>query len=338
MWGLSSPNVCWAMIQKSRREVGKVVRLFAYRIGGAVVTLFVASLVIYGALQLVPGDPVIALSGGRRLTPDQIETLREEFGLDQSFVGGYIHWLAGTLHFDFGNSLQYGSSVKSLLSSRFGVSAVLIAYSATLTIVIGLAVALASAARGGAVDRIGLYVSSVASAMPPFVSAVVLLSVFSVKLGWFPAVGGGEGLVDRLYHLTLPAVALAIGSFGVLARIGRAAFLEELTREHVEVARSRGVKESEVLRRHVLRNALGPLATLIALLLSSLFVGTAVAETAFGLNGVGSLLVQSVERRDLPVVQAIALLAVALFVVTSTAVDLLMPLIDPRVKTRKVTT
>ncbi|KRC65794.1 hypothetical protein ASE12_14120 [Aeromicrobium sp. Root236] len=314
-----------------------MARWLAYRIGGAAVTLFVASLVIYGALQLVPGDPVIALSGGRRLTPDQIETLREEFGLNRSFVGGYLHWLGGALHFDFGNSLQYGSSVTSLLSSRLAVSAVLIAYSATLTVVIGLAVALISAARGGVADRIGLYVSSITSAMPPFVSAVVLLSVFSVKLGWFPAVGGGEGAVDRIYHLTLPAVALAIGSFGVLARIGRATFLEELTREHVEVARSRGVKESQILRRHVFRNSLGPLATLIALLLSSLFVGTAVAETAFGLNGIGALLVQSVARRDLPVVQAIALVAVALFVVTSTVVDLLMPLIDPRVKIRKVT-
>nr|BFE78362.1 hypothetical protein GCM10020093_009630 [Planobispora longispora] len=195
----------------------------------------------------------------------------------------------------------------------------------------GFAVALASAVKGGLVNRVAGIVAAVTTATPTFVSAIGLLALFSVGLGWFPATGAGTGLADRLWHLTLPAVAMAIVAFGVLARVGNAAFAEELRREHVEVARSRGVSTAAVIRRHVVRNALAPILTIIGLLFASLFVGTAVVETAFGLDGVGSLLVSSVSRRDFPVVQGIALIAVLLFVVVNTLVDLAMPFIDPRV-------
>ncbi|MEU6747987.1 ABC transporter permease [Spirillospora sp. NPDC046719] len=300
---------------------------------GAVLTVLVASVLIYGALRLVPGDPVLAVTSGRRLTPGQIDALRHAYGLDKGFAQGYLAWIGDALHLDLGRSLTYQTSVTSLIGSRLGVSGLLIAYSAVLAIAVGAGVALASAVKGGATDRIAAVAASVTTATPPFVAAIVLLSVFAVGLGWFPSTGTGAGLTDRLWHLTLPATAMAIAAFGVLARVGNAAFADELGREHVQAARSRGVDGAALIRRHVVRNALGPLLTVIGVLVASLFVGTAVIETAFGLDGVGSLLVTSVSRRDLPVVQGVSLLGVLLFVAVNTLVDLALPFIDPRVAT-----
>ncbi|HEX2316729.1 MAG TPA: ABC transporter permease [Thermomonospora sp.] len=298
---------------------------------GAVLTVLVASLLIYGSLRLVPGDPVLAVTAGRRLTPEQLEALRHEYGLDRGLAQGYLAWAGDVLRLDLGTSLNYQTSVTSLITSRLGVSGLLMLYSATLAIVFGLVVALVSAVRGGLANRLAVVSASVTTATPPFVAAITLLAVFSVGLGWFPSTGAGTGLADRLWHLTLPATAMAIAAYGVLARVGNAAFAEELRREHVEVARGRGVTGAAVIRRHVVRNALAPLLTVIGLLVASLFVGTAVVETAFGLDGVGSLLVSSVSRRDFPVVQGIALIAVVLFVAVNTLVDLALPVIDPRV-------
>ncbi|MBW8481229.1 ABC transporter permease [Actinomadura parmotrematis] len=301
------------------------------RVLGAVLTVLAASVVIYGALRLVPGDPVLALTAGRRVTPDQIEALRHRYGLDRGFVQGYLGWLGGAVRLDLGTSLNYQTGVGSLIASRLAVSGLLIGYAAVLAVVAGCAVALAAAVRGGIAARATTLAAAVTTATPPFVAAVVLLSVFAVGLGWFPATGAGDGLAGRLWHLTLPAVAMAAAGFGVLARVGTAAFADELGREHVEVARSRGAGGAALVRRHVVRNALAPLLTVIGLLVAGLFVGTAVVETAFGLDGVGALLVSSVSRRDFPVVQGVALVAVVLFVLVNTLVDLAMPLIDPRV-------
>ncbi|WP_106400785.1 ABC transporter permease [Actinocorallia populi] len=312
-----------------------MARTFATRLGlralGAAVTILLASLLVYGSLFLMPGDPVLALTGGRRLTPEQIEALRHAYGFDRSFAQGYLDWAGGVLHLDFGTSLTYQSDVGALITSRLDVSAPLIAYAASLALLFGLGLALLSAVKGGRVNRAMAVVASTATATPPFVSAIVLLAVFAVGLGWFPSTGAGDGgPADRLWHLTLPAIAMALVSFGVLSRVGHAAFTEELRREHVEVARSRGVGGAALITRHVVRNALAPLVTVIGVLLVSLFAGTAVVETAFGLDGVGSLLISSVSRRDFPVVQGIALIAVVLFVIVNTLVDLVLPLVDPR--------
>lgn len=306
------------------------------RLLGAAATVVAASVLIYGCLRLVPGDPVLALTAGRRLTPEQIEAVRQASGLDQGPVRGYLDWMDGALRLDLGLSLHYRTEVSSLLADRVAVSVPLILYSAALAVLLGCALALVSAVRGGAVDRAASLLAATATATPPFVAAVVLLSVFAVGLGWFPATGAGSGFWDRWWHLTLPATAMAVAAFGVLSRVGAAAFSDELGRDHVTVARGRGIGGLALLRDHVVRNALAPLLTVIGVLTATLFVGTAVVETAFGLEGVGSLLVGSVSRRDLPVVQGVSLVAVVVFVAVNTLVDLALPLIDPRVRTGAV--
>lgn len=307
-------------------------RWLAKRLLGGLLTMVIASVVIFGSLRLVPGDPAAVLAAGRRLSPEQLDALRVRYDLDAPFLSAYGRWVGNLVRGDFGTSTTYQDGVGSLLAGRLGVSAALIAYSALLTVVLGLALALFGAVRGGASARVSTLVTSAAVATPPFVAAVVLLSVFAVQLGWFPVTGAGDGFLDRIWHLTLPALAMALVVFGVLARVAQASFTEQLGREHVEVARSRGVRSAVIVRRHVVRNSLGPVLTLVGLLVASLFVGTAVVETAFSINGVGSFLVTSVTRQDFPVVQAISMIAVALFVVTSIVVDLLMPLVDPGVQ------
>lgn len=301
------------------------------RLAALALTLWVSSVLIFGSLYLIPGDPAIFLAGSNKATPEQIDALRTEYHLDDPPVRRYLDWLGGALHGDFGQSLQYKESVGHLLESRLSTSLTLVVFAGVLILVGGFFLGLIAALKRGVVDRAILVGVSAAVATPVFVTAVLLLAVFSVRLGWFPATGAGEGFWDRLWHLTLPAVALALSLIGAVARISRSSFVDSLGREHVTVARSRGVPERQVVRRHVVRNGLGPVATISGLVIAGLIVATTIVETAFGLSGIGSLLQTSVARQDYPVVQAISLLVVAAFLVCNTVVDLLYPFIDPRV-------
>ncbi len=221
--------------------------------------------------------------------------------------------------------------VASVIWSRLPASLLLIGVSALMIAVVGIGSGVVGALRRGSrTDRSLMLLVTVGAAAPAFVAALLLRSVLGVQLGWFPTIGNGTGLLDRLHHVVLPAAALSVTFVALVTRVTRSAMLDELRREHVEVALSRGTPRRTVVRRHVLRNALGPIVTVSALLVSGMLVSTAIVETAFGMSGVGSLLVQSVDQLDFQVVQAIVLLVVAVFVVVNALVDLVHPLIDPR--------
>ncbi|MGW0878347.1 ABC transporter permease [Streptomyces sp. NPDC002671] len=308
-----------------------MTRYLVGRLLGLVTVLLVTSVVVFGALYLAPGDPVSFLLHGRPATPEAVASLRAQYHLDDPLPVQYVKWLGGVLHGDFGRSAQFHQDVAGLIGSRLPGTALLVGYAAVLVAVLGVAGGILAALRPGPLDRAVLIGTGVATATPSFVTAIALVSLFSVQLGWFPGPGGTtSGLGDRLYHLTLPAFALALTFAGLLARVTRSAMLDELGREHVEVARARGVAERTVVRRHVLRNALGPVVTVGGTMLAGLLISTSIVETAFDVPGLGSLLVQSVTAKDFPVVQAITLLSVAAFVLVNFAVDLLAPLVDPR--------
>ncbi|MFF9012006.1 ABC transporter permease [Streptomyces sp. NPDC014870] len=309
-----------------------MTRYLTGRLLGLVAVLFVTSVVVFGAVHLAPGDPVSFLLHGRPATPETVASLRAQYHLDDPVPVQYAKWLGGVLQGDFGRSAQFHQDVGALIGSRLSGTGVLIGYAALLVALLGVSGGVLAALRPGAVDRAVLLGTGVATATPSFVSAIGLVSLFSVQLGWFPGPGGTpEGFGDRVYHLTLPAFALAITFAGLLARVTRSAMLDELGRDHVEVARARGVAGRAVVRRHVLRNALGPIVTVGGTMLASLLISTSIVETAFNVSGVGSLLVQSVTAKDFAVVQAITLLGVTGFVLVNLLVDLLVPLIDPRV-------
>ncbi|MFE4619417.1 ABC transporter permease [Streptomyces sp. NPDC056747] len=308
-----------------------MTRYLVGRLLGLVAVLFVTSLVVFGAIHLAPGDPVTFLLHGRPATPEAVAALRTQYHLDDPLVVQYAKWLGGVFQGDFGTSAQYHRNVTELLGSRLPGTALLVGYAALLVALIGVGSGILAALRPGPLDRTVLIGTGVATATPSFVTAIALVSLFSVQLGWFPGPGGTPvGLSQQLYHLTLPAFALALTFAGLLARVTRSAMLDEMGREHVEVARARGVPGRTVVRRHVLRNALGPVVTVGGTMLAGLLISTSIVETAFDVPGLGSLLVQSVTAQDFSVVQAITLLSVAAFVLVNLVVDLLAPLIDPR--------
>jgi peptide/nickel transport system permease protein len=173
--------------------------------------------------------------------------------------------------------------------------------------------------------------TAITAAVPSFVAAIVLILLFSVKLGWFPALGNGTDLWSNVRHFTLPAIALAVSSLAIVARVTRAAVREEADREHVQTAISRGIPPRQLIRRHVLRNAAIPIATVSGITIASLIAVAAVVETAFSMNGLGAYLVQSAESKDLAVVQGISLVLVAAFVLINALVDVLYAALDPRV-------
>ncbi|MDR2998173.1 MAG: ABC transporter permease [Microbacterium sp.] len=306
-------------------------RRVAGKLGGLLLTLFLASLLVFFSRFLVPGDPVAFLLRGRKPSPEAVALVTAQYGLDLPPWQQYLNWIAGILHGDFGRSLQFRQDVTVVIGERLPVTLTLVVMAGTIIAVVGLiSGAIAALNRGRVADRAILIGLTVLGAIPSFVGSIVLIAIFSVQLGWFPSFGSGEGFWDTIYHLILPSVALAIVFIVLVGKVTRSAMVEQLGREHVEVATSRGLKRWDVVRRHVLRNSLWPVLTVSGVLVAGLIVASSIVEAAFGLAGIGSLLVQSVDRLDFPVVQAIVLLVVTAFVVMNAIVDVLEPLIDPR--------
>ncbi|MFD9368837.1 ABC transporter permease [Streptomyces sp. NPDC060020] len=308
-------------------RAGRVLR----KLAGMAATLLVTSFLVFSSLFLAPGDPAAFLIKGRSPSPQELAEIRRQYGFDEPFLVRYWNWLEGVLHGDFGRSHLFHQDVSSVIWSRLPASLLLIGVAALMIAVVGIGSGVVGALRRGTrTDRILMLLVTVGAAAPAFVAALLLRSVLGVQLGWFPTIGNGAGVLDRLHHVVLPAAALSVTFVALVTRVTRSAMLDELRREHVEVALSRGTPRRTVIRRHVLRNALGPIVTVSGLLVSGMLVSTAIVETAFGMSGVGSLLVQSVDQLDFQVVQAIVLLVVAAFVVVNALVDLVHPLIDPR--------
>jgi peptide/nickel transport system permease protein len=308
-----------------------VLRFAARRLAMLVAALLVSSFVIFASLELAPGDPLATLSGGRTLPPEAMAQLRAEYHLDDPFLTRYVHWLGGVLHGDLGTSIALREPVSTLISERAGVTVQLVLYAALLIIVLGVGLGILSGLRRGWLDQTIVVTTTVGAATPSFVAAILLLSVFAVNLGWLPALGAGNGFAERIQHLTLPAIALALSALAIVVRVTRASVRTEMGREHVQTAISRGIPSSLVVRRHVLRNAAIPVTTIVGITITSLIALSAVIERAFSLNGLGAALLQAALSKDFAVVQGIALVLVAAFVVANAVVDLLYAVLDPRV-------
>ncbi|MFF8985977.1 ABC transporter permease [Streptomyces globisporus] len=308
-----------------------LLRFAARRVAEMAATLLAASFVVFGAMYLAPGSPASFLLTGRSASPEAVAAINAQYHLDDPFAVRYLRWLGDMAQGDFGRSLTYRTDVSRLIADRLPTTLLLIAMALTVVVAVGLLLGRIAAVRGGATDAAVLIGTAIAVGTPSFVAAVLLQGLFAVKLGWFPSSGAGDGFLDTLWHLTLPAVALALYLIGMLARVTRSAMLDALGAEHVTVARSRGVPERHVIRRHVLRNALGTVLTTGGLIVSTLLVCTILVETAFSIGGIGQLLELATSTKDFPTVQAISLIIVALFMTVNLVVDLLLPVVDPRI-------
>jgi peptide/nickel transport system permease protein len=308
-----------------------MLRFVVRRLAMLVATLLVASFAIYAALSIAPGNPLSVLTGGRTLPPEAMAVLRARYHLDEPLLPQYWHWMTSALQGNLGDSIALRESVNTVIRERAGVTLELVLYASILILLLGIGSGILAGLRRGAADMTVIAGTTIFAAIPSFVAAIVLISVFAVKLGWFPALGPGSGFTDRLWHLTLPAIALALSALAIVARVTRVAVREEMGREHVQTAVSRGIPSHLVVRRHVLRNAAIPITTVTGITIASLIALSAVVERAFSLNGLGAALVSAAASKDFAVVQGISLVLVAAFVVTNAIVDLLYATLDPRV-------
>ena len=307
----------------------------ARRLITAAATLFVASLVVFSVLEILPGDPALLMLG-INATPEALAALRQEMGIDQPLPVRYLSWIAGLLTGDLGNSYTYSTPVIDLVAERAVVSLPLALIALTLSTAIAIPVGIfAAARRGRAADTVAMGAAQFGVAVPNFWFALILVYIFAVGLRLLPAGGfpGWEaGVWPGLKALVLPAVALALPQAAILSRVTRSALLDVLGEDYIRTARAKGMPRRAVLWRHALRNAMIPVLTIMGLQFSFLLAGTIIIENVFYLPGLGRLIFQAITQRDLIVVEGVVMLLVATVILVNLVVDLLYAVVDPRLR------
>jgi len=312
-----------------------MVKYIIQRLIGMIVVMFFVVTIVFVIVRVTPGDPA-AIMLGPEATQSDIEQLRARLGLDAPLFLQYFFYIGQLLQGDFGQSIFLGQSVLQALVDRAEPTFFLTLFSILIACVIALPIGIYAAYRRGSfVDQAATTMAMLAASIPSFWLGLILMQLFAVRLGWFPVSGyGGPGtsLVERLWHLVLPAVALGVVSSALILRFTRASMLDVLGDDYVRTARAKGLGENRVILKHALKNALIPIITVIGLTLAVLISGAVVTETVFGLPGVGNLVVSAVLRRDYPVIQGALLIIAALYVFINFAIDMIYLLVDPRVR------
>ncbi len=300
-----------------------------------VATLIGASIVVFGVLEILPGNAAQMMMGPDA-SPDAVAALAAKLGLDQPPLTRYWQWISGMLSGDLGLSYAYSTPVLELVLERLALTVPLALLAMALTTVLALCVGVYAASRHNRLGDVGtMGLAQVGIAIPNFWFAILLILLFSVKLQWFSAggfPGWGEDPVGSLQALILPAVSLAVVQAAILARMTRSAVLEVLREDYVRTARAKGLSQRATLWGHVLRNAMIPVITVMGLQFAELLAGTIVVENVFYLPGLGRLIFQSISNRDLIVVRNCVMLLAAMVVVVNFVVDVLYAVIDPRIK------
>ncbi|MTD59409.1 ABC transporter permease [Amycolatopsis pithecellobii] len=302
------------------------------------VSVFVASIIVFAFMAILPGDPAqVAL--GVNATPELLTRTRHDFGLDRPLVTQYLSWLGGALHGDFGRSYVTGEAIGPQLADRLGVTLWLVGAGMLVALVLAipfgtLAAAWHRRASGAAISGL----SQLGVAIPAFLAGILLVQLFAVRLRWLPSGGWtppDQNAGEFVRGLILPALSLGIVQAAVLTRYVRSAVLDTLGQDYLRTARSKGLRPYAALLRHGLRNAAVPVVTVLGLQLTTLLIGAVVVERVFVLPGLGSMLLDSVSSRDLLAVQGIVLVLVVAVLLVNYLVDLLYVVIDPRLRVRR---
>jgi len=305
------------------------------RLMSLILSLAVASMVIFAVIEVAPGDPASFMLG-TGAQEDTVAALRSELGLDQGKVSRYLTWVGGMLTGDFGTSYTYRTPVAEMVGERLWVSLPLALYALTLSTLLALPAGIyAAARRGKAGDMAVMGATQLGVAVPNFWFAMLLVLVFAINLRWFSAggfVGWDKGLWAGLHALTLPAVALALPQAAILARVMRSALLEVLGEDFMRSARAKGLSQRQAIRHHGVRNALIPVLTIIGLQFSFLLAGAIIIEQVFYLPGLGRLVFQAISARDLIVVESVVMLLVFAVILVNFLVDLTYAVVDPRLR------
>jgi peptide/nickel transport system permease protein len=307
------------------------------RFAGFLVTVLAATLVVFVVLEVLPGDPARVMLGVEA-QPESVKALRAELGLDRPAAARYLAWIGGFARGDLGLSYTYRVPVAELVSERLAVTLPLALISTCLSGLLALGLGVYAAAHRDRPGDVGVMaVTQLGIAVPNFWFAILLILFFAIYLGWLPSggfPGWSAGLGPAVKSLVLPALSLAVVQAAVLARITRSAVLEILGEDFVRTARAKGNSRRRTLWRHVLRNALIPVVTVMGLQFSALLAGTIIIENVFYLPGLGRLVFQAITQHDLIVIKDIVVLLAVLVIAINFAVDLLYLAIDPRLRSR----
>jgi peptide/nickel transport system permease protein len=297
--------------------------------------LIVVGVVVFGLVHLTPGDPAAVILGDRA-TPEDIARLREQLGLNDPLPVQFVHWFGNVLRLDFGESIFLGEPVTQALLDRVQPTVLLTVYALSIQVLIGIPAGVLAAVRyNSPLDRTLTVMAISGSAIPTFFLGILLILIFAVHLRWLPSGGYvpfGEDPVAHFKAMLLPAFALGFSAAGLLARLVRSSMLDVLREDYVRTAFAKGLPEQLVIVRHALRNALIPALTIIGVSIGALLGGAVVTETVFTIPGMGRLVVQSIARRDYPVIQGAIIVIAMTYVLVNLIVDVLYVYIDPRVR------
>ena len=309
------------------------------RIATFAATLAATSVVVFLVLEILPGDAAQMMMGPDA-APDAVRALAHKLGLDRPPLERYLDWVSGMLRGELGLSYSYGSPVAELIVERLQVTVPLAVMAMLLATVLAISAGVYAASRHNRLGDVGLMgLSQLGIAVPNFWFAILLILLFSVHLRWFSAggfPGWDEGIWPAFKALLLPALSLAVVQAAILSRITRSSVLEVLREDFVRTARAKGLSKRAAMWRHVLRNAMIPVLTIMGLQFAELLAGTIVVENVFYLSGLGRLIFQSISNRDLIVVRNCVMFLAAMVVVVNFVVDLLYAAIDPRIKASDV--
>ena len=309
-----------------------MVRYLMWRLLDAVPTILLVLTLVFVCMRILPGDPALAALGDNAL-PDQLAAFREKMGLNVPLWQQYLNFLGGVLTLDFGRSLMNNTSVLQLLVYNLPYTIELTIAAMVMGVAAGIPLGVLAATHRNRTADSGVRVFSlIGYAIPDFYLGALLLITFSLNLGWFPINGGGDGFVDRLHHIVLPALTLAFVKAAFLGRLTRTSLLEVFGKDYVRTARAKGASERRVIYRHGLRNALLPLSTGLGLSLLATLSGSVAIELVFNRPGIGRLLIGAITERDYAVIQG-GVIVFALFVVlVNLLMDFVYIIVDPRIR------
>ena len=299
--------------------------------------VFGVSVIVFGLIHLTPGDPAQIMLGPSA-SMDDVRELQHQLGLDRPVVVQYASWIGRAVQGDLGQSIVLRRSVLGEVVDRFGNTALLAGTAIVISFTLGIVLGVVSAVRrGSSIDRLVMLAATGGLSLPSFWFGLMLIILFSVRLGWLPGTGmtsavNGGGVIDIAKHLILPSVALAVVPMAVIARYTRSSMLEVLGQDYVRTARAKGMSERIVIGRHVFRNTLVALVTMLGLQVGFLLAGAVYIENVFSWPGIGQMLVDAILKRDFPLVQGGVLLVATVYVVVNLATDLLYAFLDPHIR------
>jgi peptide/nickel transport system permease protein len=312
-----------------------MLRFFVRRLGFVALTLILSSVIIFVATQVLPGD-VATMMLGRFATPEAKQELRQDLGLDRPAIVQYGTWLGGFVRGDWGTSISTRTEIRPLVLERLQNSAMLAVVAFALFVPVGILLGLIAALRRNSWADQTISIGALAFiGLPEFVTALFLISIFSIQLGWFPsqsAIAPDTGFIEAFPYLVLPGVTVALTSLAYVVRMTRSSTVDVLQTDYVRTANLKGLAPRKVLFTHVLRNSLLPTVTVVAISVGWLFGGLIITEQVFGYPGIGRLLLFAIQRRDLPLIQATTLLIVFIYSFANLIADVLYAYLNPRIR------